>query len=181
MALRPGREDRRATLGISAVKETAARHRRFIDERAARRLALWAAACAEHVIGYFEAVRPRDRRPHRAIAVCRAWGRGEIPFSMALVRRASLAAHAAARAVRNPAARAAARAAGHAVGTAHCPAHAYGAAHYALVCVAALGPDAIERERRWQKRRYPRSVRRRYGWVARTWRKGPGRGSKTSA
>jgi len=32
------------------------------------RLALWAAACAEHVLGVFEAARPDDRRPREAIA-----------------------------------------------------------------------------------------------------------------
>lgn len=144
-----------------------------MDEAANRALARWAADCAEHVLPHYEAKRPRDKRPREAIAVCRSWGRGEIAFSMRLIRGASLAAHAAARSTRDVAARAAARAAGQAVATAHCPAHAFGAALYAAACVAALDPDAVDRERAWQKRRYPRSVLRRYGMVERSWRKFP--------
>ena len=41
-----------------------------------RRLALWAAACAEHVLHHFEAVRPEDPRPRLAIEQARAWVRG---------------------------------------------------------------------------------------------------------
>ena len=37
------------------------------------RLALWAAACAEHVLGLFEAVAPDDPRPRQAIEATRAW------------------------------------------------------------------------------------------------------------
>src|SRR5262245_7186522 len=40
-------------------------------------LALWAAACAEHVLPLFEAVQPADSRPRRAIDQARAWVRGE--------------------------------------------------------------------------------------------------------
>ena len=43
-----------------------------------RLLALWAAACAEHVLPLFEAVRPDDPRPREAIDRLRAWTRGEI-------------------------------------------------------------------------------------------------------
>jgi len=32
-------------------------------------LALWAAACAEHVLHYFDQVRPEDSRPREAIDV----------------------------------------------------------------------------------------------------------------
>lgn len=48
-----------------------------------RLLALWAAACAEHVLGLFEAVQPSDPRPRQAIAQARAWTRGEIKVSQA--------------------------------------------------------------------------------------------------
>src|SRR6478672_6678364 len=48
-----------------------------------RRLALWAADCAEHVLPLFEAVRPDDDRPRRAIDLGRAWARGEIPWAEA--------------------------------------------------------------------------------------------------
>jgi alcohol dehydrogenase len=40
-------------------------------------LALWAASCAEHVLGFFEAAQPDDLRPRRAIEHVRAWTRGE--------------------------------------------------------------------------------------------------------
>jgi hypothetical protein len=46
-------------------------------------LALWAAACAEHVLHLFEAVRPGDLRPRHAIDQTRAWVRGEITMSEA--------------------------------------------------------------------------------------------------
>ena len=40
-------------------------------------LALWAATCAEHVLGLFESDQPDDPRPRRAIEGARAWVRGE--------------------------------------------------------------------------------------------------------
>ena len=75
---------------------------------------------------------------------------------MAVIRKASLASHAAAREVGedNPA-RSAARAAGQAVGTAHVPAHAIGAAIYALQAIhraasADAADAAVASERDWQ-------------------------------
>src|SRR5919199_3911496 len=41
-------------------------------------LALWAAACAEHVLDLFESAQPADSRPRHAIEQARAWARGEI-------------------------------------------------------------------------------------------------------
>ena len=41
-------------------------------------LALWAAACAEHVLALFESAQPEDPRPRQAIEAARAWARGEI-------------------------------------------------------------------------------------------------------
>ena len=46
-------------------------------------LALWAADCAEHVLHFFEELRPNDKRPRRAIELARAWTRGEIMMSHA--------------------------------------------------------------------------------------------------
>src|SRR5260221_6356363 len=46
-----------------------------------RLLALWAAACAEHVLHLFESVQPSDPRPRQAIEQTRAWARGEIKMS----------------------------------------------------------------------------------------------------
>jgi len=82
-------------------------------------LAAWAMACAERVMPCFEAAFPDDRRPRRALETLQAWiDTGE--FSMAVIRKASLDAHAAARGVgENSPARSAARAAGQAVATAH--------------------------------------------------------------
>lgn len=94
-----------------------------------RLLALWAAACAEHVLPFFEQARPQDERPRRAIEQARAWARGEITMTQA--RTAAFAAHAAAREAAG-AAKEAARAAGHAVAVAHMADHELGAAAYAL-------------------------------------------------
>lgn len=58
-------------------------------------LASWAAACAEHMLHHFEAVRPSDSRPRQAIDQARAWVRGEIKMSQA--RASAGAANAAAR------------------------------------------------------------------------------------
>ena len=95
-----------------------------------RILAVWAIDCAERVLPYFEMERPRDYRPRQAIETLQEWLRTGV-FRMAVIRKASLEAHAAAREVgRDDAARSAARAAGQAVATAHVPRHAYGPAVY---------------------------------------------------
>src|ERR1700716_2113453 len=46
-------------------------------------LALWAASCAEHILDWFELIRPDDPRPRQAIEQARAWARGEITMSQA--------------------------------------------------------------------------------------------------
>lgn len=133
-----------------------------IEERASttshKTLATWAADSAERVLPYFEDKYPGDTRPRDAISALRAWIRtGE--FHMSEVRRASLAAHAAARSVEeDDAARSAARAAGQAMATAHVPRHALVAALYATTAVrdASSPSDAVAaalREREWQYRR----------------------------
>ena len=60
-----------------------------------QRLALWAAACAEHVLNHFERARPGDERPRRAIELARAWARCEIacrlePSRCLFARRAQI-------------------------------------------------------------------------------------------
>src|SRR3712207_8492840 len=50
-------------------------------------LALWAAACAEHVLDLFESARPEDPRPRSAIEHARAWARGEVPMTQARTAR----------------------------------------------------------------------------------------------
>ncbi|MDO8480576.1 MAG: hypothetical protein Q7S65_02035, partial [Nanoarchaeota archaeon] len=87
-------------------------------------LAIWAADCAERVLPFFEKARPKDDRPRKAIEACRTWARTGV-FTMAGIRAASLAAHAAARDAKgSDLACFAARAAGQAVATAHVPEHA---------------------------------------------------------
>ncbi len=119
-------------------------------------LAYWAADCAEHVLPYFEAAFPGDRRPREAIATCRAWGATR-DFRMTAIRSSSLAAHAAARAAQpESAAHYAARAAGQAAATPHVPAHALGPAWYG----AKLADVAhLEAERTWQWERLPPRLR----------------------
>ena len=94
-------------------------------------LALWAIECAERVMPYFEEKYPQDQRPRQAIETLRTWIDTGV-FKMAVIRKASLDSHAAAREVgEDSPARAVARAAGQAVATAHVPRHAYGPAIYA--------------------------------------------------
>ena len=126
-----------------------------------RLLALWAAACAEHVLPLFEAVQPTDPRPRQAIEQTRAWVRGEIKMSQA--RAAAGAANAAASAL-SGAARHAAYAAGQAAVVAHVAAHELGAAAYAIKAARAAAPggegeSAGRRECRWQREQLPATIR----------------------
>ena len=126
-----------------------------------RRLALWAADCAEHVLRHFERERPDDDRPRRAIDLGRAWARGEIPWAEA--RAAAGHANAAAKDLRG-AARHAAYAAGQAAAVGHVAAHELGAAAYAVRAARAAAPDgggedAGRLECRWQRARLPDEIR----------------------
>jgi hypothetical protein len=118
-------------------------------------LAVWARDCAERVLPYFAEQYPEDPRPRNAIAALQAWINTRV-FKMAVIRTASLTAHAAAREVgADTAARSAARAAGQAVATAHVPMHSLAAANYALQAIyratdAANADAAVVRERAWQ-------------------------------
>jgi hypothetical protein len=124
-------------------------------------IALWAAACAEHVLALFEAVRPDDPRPRQAIEHVRAWVRGEV--TMMNSRAAGGHAMGAARDLRG-AARHAAYAAGQAGAVAHVAAHDLGAAAYAIKAVRAAAPkdraEAAGREEcRWQREQLPAAIR----------------------
>ncbi|MCL2393402.1 MAG: hypothetical protein FWC87_01835 [Acidimicrobiaceae bacterium] len=125
-----------------------------------RLLALWAAACAEHVLAYFESAEPTDPRPRQAIGQIRAWTRGEIPMSES--RAAGGHAMGAARALTG-AARHAAYAAGQAAVVAHVAAHELGAAAYAIKAAQAANPRCAARagrlECRWQRERLPEAIR----------------------
>ena len=125
------------------------------------RLALWAAACAEHVLELFEVEQPTDLRPRTAIAQARAWVRGET--TMMATRAAGGHAMGAARDLRG-AARFAAYAAGQAGCVAHVAAHELGAAAYAIKAVRAAAPSgesdaAGRRECQWQRAQLPEAVR----------------------
>jgi hypothetical protein len=126
-----------------------------------RRLALWAASCAEHVLHLFESAHPGDPRPREAIEHARAWVRGEV--GMMASRAAGGHAMAAARDKRG-AARHAAFAAGQAGAVAHVAAHELGAAAYAIKAVRAAAPageaDAAGRfECQWQRDLLPEAIR----------------------
>ncbi|WP_236886600.1 putative immunity protein [Dehalococcoides mccartyi] len=105
-----------------------------------RLLAIWAAECAERVLPFFEENYPGDDRPRKAIEILRDWIDTGV-FSMAVIRKASLDAHAAAKGKEEKDAVFAAHAAGQAVGTAHVVTHALGAALYSIRAVGAHSAD----------------------------------------
>ena len=130
-------------LGVGAPQALSEVERRIV--------AVWAADCAERVLGLFEAEAPGDTRPRDAIARTRAFGRGELDIAEEIRRR--FAGAAAAREVSTPAAAAAARAAGQAAAIPHMGAHALGAAAYAAKAVGLVAPDrpeAASDEIHWQ-------------------------------
>jgi hypothetical protein len=124
-------------------------------------LALWAADCAAHVLHLFEQANAHDQRPGEAIALTRAWAKGEITMKEA--HKAAFAANAAGKGMPE-AARFAALAAGQAVAVAHVAAHELGAAAYAIRAVRASAPeneqDAMGRkECQWQRDQLPDAIR----------------------
>ncbi len=127
----------------------------LVNKTDQKTLAIWAIDCVERVMPYFEENFPDDHRPQQAIEALQAWIHTGV-FKMAVIRKASLTSHAAAREVgEDNAARSVARAAGQAVATAHVPMHALGAAIYALQAIhRAINPSdagtAVAKEREWQ-------------------------------
>lgn len=122
-------------------------------------LALWAVECAEHVLHEFARVRPADDRPRRALALARAWTRGEVRMMEA--RAGAGLANDAARELEG-AARHAAHAAGQAAAVAHVAEHYLGAAAYAIKAAREAAPgraDAARAECRWQRGRLPQEIR----------------------
>ena len=130
----------------------------LVEQTDQKILAAWAIECAERVMHYFAAARPDDPRPRAAIHTLKVWIETGV-FKMAVIRKASLDSHAAAREVgADNAARSAARAAGQAVATAHVYTHAAGAAMYALQAIhrasdAADADAAVAQEEAWQLQR----------------------------
>jgi hypothetical protein len=124
-------------------------------------LALWAADCAAHVLPLFEQANADDQRPKQAIALTRAWVKGEI--SMKEAHQAAFAANAAAKGMPE-AAKFAALAAGQAVAVAHVAAHQLGAAAYAIRAVRASVKEnerdaAGRKECQWQRSQLPDAIR----------------------
>lgn len=116
-------------------------------------LALWAIDCAKRVLPLFEKKYSNDDRPRIAIDTLKKWTKDGI-FKMAIIRKASLDAHSAARDVLDDnAARSAARAAGQAVATAHVKTHSIAAASYALAAIRDNSKEpekTIKEEADWQ-------------------------------
>jgi hypothetical protein len=118
-------------------------------------LAFWALDCAERVLPYFEENCPRDKRPRKALETLTEWIDTGL-FKMAVIRKASLDAHAAAKDFREDYAKYAAHAEGQAVATAHVATHALGCSVYAIRAVAAYSgnvDDGLITERGWQLQR----------------------------
>lgn len=124
-----------------------------------RQLALWAAACAEHVLHLFEREQPSDGRPREAIEAARAWARGELAMMEARARGGH--AMGAARPRQGPA-RFAAYAAGQAACVGHVAEHDLGAAAYAIKAARSATPDDLSAgrlERDWQRDQLHESIR----------------------
>ena len=124
-------------------------------------LASWAADCAEHVLHLFEQANADDKRPRQAIALTRAWAKGEITMKQA--HQAAFAANAAAKGMPE-AARFAALAARQAVAVAHVAAHELGAAAYAIRAVTESAPEKEKdemgrQECQWQRGQLPDAIR----------------------
>lgn len=122
-----------------------------LSEADRRLVAAWAADCADHVLGLFEAESPDDHRPRDLIARARAFARGELDTAAEIRRR--FAGGVGQAEVTAPAGAAAARAAGQAVAVCHMGAHALGAAAYAARAAGLADPqrpEAVEEEIRWQ-------------------------------
>lgn len=124
-------------------------------------LARWAADCASHVLHHFEALRPTDDRPRRAIELTHAWIRGEVPMKAA--HNMAFVANAAAREL-SGAGKFAALSAGQAVAVAHVAAHELGAAAYAIRAAEAAAPEAERDQARraecaWQRAQLPAAIR----------------------
>ncbi|MDT5033759.1 MAG: hypothetical protein QOC94_3930 [Actinoplanes sp.] len=126
-----------------------------------RLLAIWAASCAEHVLGQFESAQPGDPRPRHAIEHARAWVRGEATMMQA--RAGGGHAMGAARDLQG-APRHAAYAAGQAAVVAHVAAHELGAAAYAIKAARTAAPDGLSEaaarlECQWQRDQLPEAIR----------------------
>ena len=127
----------------------------LVDKTDKKILGRWARDCTNRILHFYSEAFPNDDRPQQALTTLEAWIRtGE--FKMAVIRKAALDAHAAAREVgTDSSARSAARSAGQAVATAHVSRHSLAAANYALQAIyRKKGTQEAEKyvieEREWQ-------------------------------
>lgn len=108
-------------------------------------MARWALACAERVVGLFDADAAAQDVIRDAIERTRAYSAGESTAAEQICKR--FLAGRAANAATTPAGAAAARAVGQAAAVAHMGAHALGAAAYAVKAISLADPDHPERLR----------------------------------
>ncbi len=109
-----------------------------LSENDRRRVAAWAADCAERVLPLFEAEAPLDDRARDGIRRARAFSRGELDAAGEIRRR--FVAGRASQSATTAAGKAAAWAAGQAAGVAHMGAHALGAAAFAAKAAELADP-----------------------------------------
>ena len=133
---------RRVRLGSTLAAVALSPQTLSLDDR--RRVAAWAAGCAEEVLQIFETAAPLDTRVRDAIDQARRFATGELGPGEAIRRRGGDAGGAA-RDAPTPSAKAAAYAAEQAAACAHMGAHALGAAGYAAKALA-LAIDAAGRD-----------------------------------
>jgi hypothetical protein len=126
-----------------------------------RRLAFWAALCAEHVLFVFEKYKTEDDRPRIAIMKTKAWANGEIRTT-----ESKIAAYYANQSGRDAAksAKYAAYSAGQSAVVAHVPEHGLGAAAYAIRSIMEEnGKDSkVEKAREewiWQVSKLPMEIK----------------------
>ncbi len=114
----------------------------------------WACASVKHVLHLTD--KKIDERIKNAMQTAKDWEQGKASAGDA--RKASVAAHAAARESSDTASIAIARAAGHAVATAHMADHSLGGALYALKAVQSAG-KSIDVEKKWQIKQLPPEIK----------------------
>ncbi|TGL35793.1 putative immunity protein [Leptospira perdikensis] len=117
--------------------------------------AQWALDCVERIFFYLKNLEYEENRPQIALDTLKEWIKTG-NFSMAVIRKAALDSHAAARKIdTDNETKSVARACGQAVATAHVKTHAIGAASYSLQAIHRanynLDPEiAVQKERDWQ-------------------------------
>ncbi|MCW7468560.1 putative immunity protein [Leptospira kanakyensis] len=120
--------------------------------------AQWALDCVERIFFYLENLDYEESRPQIALDTLKEWIKTG-NFSMAVIRKAALDSHAAARKIETDnETKSVARACGQAVATAHVKTHAIGAANYSAQAVFRanenLDPElSVQKERDWQYNR----------------------------